>query len=188
MKLSMHFIACLLGLYFASGCYTVEDSDSDKGIKTSGDTDTDSDSDADGFQDDYVAQFPLLKGNDFVFEVDRISDRPQVVFPHDELQESHYSQTTNGRKYSVHFSDNGEDVTIDWLEGQTPGYEHFLGAEKISDVEDLKNYEIQEGSFAGGRFNVWITDSRFEAELTIFGSGVPIISSERGDLLLKKER
>jgi hypothetical protein len=41
--------------------------------------------------------------------------------------------------------------------------------------------------FAGGRFVVWSSDGGFEAEYTVYGSGVPIISSERGPLVADQE-
>jgi hypothetical protein len=34
-------------------------------------------------------------------------------------------------------------------------------------------------TFAGGRFAVWPGQTSLQAELTIYGSGVPIVSSER---------
>jgi hypothetical protein len=53
---------------------------------------------------------------------------------------------------------------------------------KVMNGEEYKLYELDEGTFAGGRFIVWIIDNSFEAELTIYGSGVPIVKSERGYL------
>ena len=53
-----------------------------------------------------------------------------------------------------------------------------------TNAEDLRRYEIEEGLFAGGRFIVWIADDHFEAELTVYGSGVPIVTSERGRLVV----
>ena len=43
-------------------------------------------------------------------------------------------------------------------------------------------YNLSEGTFAGGRFMVWEGGSGLQAELTIYGSGVTIVSSERGPL------
>jgi len=42
---------------------------------------------------------------------------------------------------------------------------------------------ITKDTFAGGRFVVWAADVGLQAELTIYGSGVPIVSSERGPLV-----
>ena len=57
----------------------------------------------------------------------------------------------------------------------------------MESTEQYKQYDLDEGLFAGGRFNVWITDGAFEAEFTVYGSGVPIIRSERGFLIPMKE-
>lgn len=54
-------------------------------------------------------------------------------------------------------------------------------------TEEYKEYDLDKGLFADGRFVVWITDSNFEAEYTVYGSGAPIIRSERGPLSLKKK-
>ena len=58
---------------------------------------------------------------------------------------------------------------------------------KFHDTEEYKKYDLDKGLFAGGRFFVWITEGQFEAEYTIYGSGVPIIRSERGYLLSFKK-
>lgn len=46
-------------------------------------------------------------------------------------------------------------------------------------AEDPRRHEIEEGLSAGGRFIVWVADNHFEAELTVYGSGVPSVRSER---------
>ena len=46
-------------------------------------------------------------------------------------------------------------------------------------------YELTTGTVAGGRFVVWSTARGLEAELTLYGSGIPIVSSERGRLVRK---
>ena len=123
--------------------------------------------------DEYVAEFSLLDGNDFVLEVDRISESPNVQFPMDDLQESDYEETNEGTQYNVAFSEDGQMVTIE------PG---SIRGQKTNDGDESKLYELDEGVFAGGRFVVWINNDSFEAELTIYGSGVPIVISERGYL------
>ena len=57
-----------------------------------------------------------------------------------------------------------------------------IRGQKTNKDDESKFYELDEGVFAGGRFVVWINNDSFEAELTIYGSGVPIIKSERGYL------
>ena len=47
-------------------------------------------------------------------------------------------------------------------------------------------YWLQEGTFAGGQFVQRKGEKGLEAELTMFGSGVPITASERGSLSKKR--
>jgi len=124
---------------------------------------------------DSTIEFSSLNGNNYILIVDRISNHPNVQFPRDNLQEDDYIPTNESIQYGVTFSENGQIVTIE------PG--SFRG-EKINDGEESELYELVEGVFAGGRFAIWINNNNFEAELTIYGSGVPIIKSERGNLEL----
>jgi hypothetical protein len=44
-------------------------------------------------------------------------------------------------------------------------------------------YAVVEGTFAGGRIMVWrAANDDLQAELTIYGSGLPVIKSERGSI------
>ena len=120
-----------------------------------------------------VAEFSLLDGNEFELKVDRISERPDVQFPMDDLKGSDYRETNEGAVYNVTLSEDGQMVIIE------PG---SIRGVKVMNGDKSKLYELEEGVFAGGRFIVWIRNNRFEAELTIYGSGVPIVKSERGYL------
>ena len=120
-------------------------------------------------------EFSLLNGNNYILKVDRVLNRPNVQFPRDCLQESDYIVTNEEISYDVIFSEDGQIVTIE------PG---SVSGEKIIDREESKQYELVKGLFAGGRFVVWKNHEDFEAEYTIYGSGVPIIRSERGKLEL----
>jgi len=100
---------------------------------------------------------------------------PNVQFPRDNLQESDYITTNEEISYDLIFSEDGQIVTIE------PG---SVSGEIINDREEFKLYELVEGLFAGGRFVIWISHKDFEAEYTIYGSGIPIIRSERGKLEL----
>ena len=129
--------------------------------------------DAGDSNDKYITKYSLLDGNDFLLEVDRMLETLDVQFPTDNLQESDYKETTEGTQYNVTFSKDGEMVTIE------PG---SIRGQRTNKDDESKFYELDEGVFAGGRFVVWINNDSFEAELTIYGSGVPIIKSERGYL------
>jgi hypothetical protein len=120
-----------------------------------------------------ATEFSLLNGKEFTLKVDRISENPDVQFPMDDLQESDYQKTNGGAFYNVSLSEDGQIVMIE------PG---SIRGTKVMDGDKSKLYELEEGEFAGGRFIVWISNNKFEAELTIYGSGVPIVKSERGFL------
>jgi len=125
-------------------------------------------------QDD-KARFSSLNGNKFILTIDRVSNNPNIQLPGDSLQESNYVSAIEDIQYNVAFSGNGQIVTI--------GSGTISGG-KIKDGEESKYYNIVNGLFAGGRFLIWKNNNDFEAEYTIYGSGVPVIRSERGSLKL----
>ncbi len=124
--------------------------------------------------DQDAAPLSSVDGNSFVFEVDRISETPDVQFPMDDLQESNYEELNENTDYNVAFSENGQIVSIE---------PESVQGQKINNGVDSITYELDEGAFAGGRFVVWTSNDRLEAELTIYGSGIPILKSERGILM-----
>lgn len=123
-----------------------------------------------------TADFLLSDYNSFVFTVDRVASGPSVQFPHDSLDDSDYTATDEVIQYQVNFSENGLNVTIISASNDT------VSGVRNDDEKNYKYYQINKGLFAGGRFIVWSENDRFEAEYTIYGSGVPIIRSERGRL------
>lgn len=129
-------------------------------------------SDNDSVDQDDI-ELSSLFGNSFILAVDRISEIPDVQFPLDDLQESDYEEFNNDMEYDVIFSEDGHTVTIE------PG---SINGQKTDDNGESLYYELGNGTSAGGRLIVWINNDPFEAELTIYGSGVPIIKSERGYL------
>ena len=127
------------------------------------------------------ADLSQLNGNSYTLKVDRIANNPDVQFPSETLQENEYEQTDQGNRYHVSFSESAETVTV--AGAPTAGETVVMTGNIEIDAEDFRRYGIEEGLFAGGRFVVWIADDHFEAELTVYGSGVPIVSSERGRLV-----
>ncbi|MDH5398425.1 MAG: hypothetical protein OEX02_09780 [Cyclobacteriaceae bacterium] len=120
--------------------------------------------------------YSLLNGNSFILEVDRVlKDVHNVQFPSDNLSEEDYVMTDDLVQYELAFSKDGQTVSVE------PG--SILG-EKLIDGEKSVFYKLVEGVFAGGRIVIWKNDAGFEVEQTIYGSGVPIIKSERGSLEL----
>jgi hypothetical protein len=126
---------------------------------------------------DDPAGFSVLNENSYIFSVDRVALGPDVQFPRDTLQESAYVSTEEDIQYEVSFTDGGQNVSI------KTGSSSIIRGEKTIDGKASKHYELNEGLFAGGRFIVWTNNNKeFEAEFTVYGSGVPIIRSERGKL------
>lgn len=125
---------------------------------------------------DKKPDFSLLNGSDFILKIDRISNGPHVQFPRDSLLESYYTVTTEDIQYEVTFSENGDKVIIN------PGP---VSGSRLKNGNESKYYELTEGLFADGRFIVWINNEQFEAEYTVYGSGIPIIKSHRGFLKIK---
>lgn len=124
-------------------------------------------------QTDDAPSIALLYGKTYILKIDKVSNLPDVQFPHDCLRESDYTATTDDIQYELTFSADGQTVTIE------PG---TVVGNRISVSEDSVNYELGAGLFAGGRLKIWMNQNVLEAEYTIYGSGVPIIKSMRGVL------
>jgi hypothetical protein len=101
----------------------------------------------------------------------------EAQFPTDELSEDDYEPVSDGPVLTIEVFDDGGKVAI----GTNP-IEGSLAAATAERIE----YNLSEGTFAGGRFVVWEIGSGLQAELTIYGSGVPIVSSERGPLCVRE--
>lgn len=118
-------------------------------------------------------EFSLLNGNSFLLTVDRISTLPDVQTPGDRLQEANYVPTHEDIQYAIAFSENGQVISIE--SGSVVG-------EKIASSKEFVEYELVLGTHAGGRLVIWKNNQDFEVEYTLYGSGVPISRSERGNL------
>ena len=90
-----------------------------------------------------------------------------------ELPESAYDDIESAATHTVTFSADLETVEVVSLEdGQRLlGTQQDRGAQRIA-------YDLD--AFAGGQFVVRFDEDELEAGITLFGSGVPIISSTRG--------
>ena len=120
----------------------------------------------------------VLDGTERILVVDRIckGKDPHALQNQDDIQESHYTKDTQGTTYNIAFSADGDTVRIQ------------NGSNTIESVGRIDNGKMRTyglKTFAGGRLVVWPTNTNYEAELTIFGSGFPIIHSERGTLIEK---
>jgi hypothetical protein len=123
-------------------------------------------------KDDNIG-FSILFGQTHILNIEKVLNMTVVQFPGDDLQSSDYTPATEDIQYEIAFSENGQGITIE------PGAVKGI---RVNDGEETLRYELNEGVFAGGRFLIWVNDDDFEVEYTIYGSGVPIIKSERGTL------
>jgi len=111
--------------------------------------------------------------NTFIFQITEIADHPHVHFPNDTVSEHEFQADSNGRSYDVRFSADEDTVFVK---------HDSLICIRVSEVGVVRKYNITNW-MAGGRFLVLLGMSPLKAELTQYGSGVPIIRSERGVLL-----
>ena len=117
--------------------------------------------------------------------VDRTWSRTGIRRP-SELTETDYQPVANGATYSIVVSDRGARVTIGSAPAGDRGIRSPLEGTRTVDT-GLVIYNLDKGTFAGGRFVVWPGDQALQGELTIYGSGLPIVSSVRGRLA-KRDR
>jgi len=103
--------------------------------------------------------------------VDSVWDRAeQPRLPDDVLPDASYLAPDVPHSWEV--TVDGEHVTL-------VSSDEKLRGRETSNVFNERRFEITEGAFAGGRFVMRGED----AELTLFGSGVPILWSARGKLV-----
>jgi hypothetical protein len=98
-----------------------------------------------------------------------------------QLVDSDYQPVSDGSTYPILVSDRGSQVTIDKAHGVGPRLHFPLKGSRTPATEAIA-YDLHEGTFAGGRFVVWSDEQTLQAELTIYGSGFPIVLSVRGRL------
>jgi predicted small secreted protein len=96
-----------------------------------------------------------------------------ITFPSDQFSEADYQPVSTGPTYPIVVSDQTTRLSI----GSPP-----LTGSRWTPPGDTIVYDLTEGTFAGGRFIVWAGAQGLQAELTIYGSGRPIVKSERGSL------
>jgi len=97
-----------------------------------------------------------------------------VTAPSDPLREADYRPAAEPLVHPVVVSKSGTTVTI----GTTP----FTGTRTAASSTSI-DFDLSTGTFAGGRFIVRPGTDTLEAELTLFGSGRPIVESHRGELI-----
>lgn len=115
-----------------------------------------------------------FRDGNWTLTVDRAWDgvSGNIHTPSDSFSEDDY-KLTEPTTYAVVVSKSGAAVNI----GAMP----WGGTRKTASDQDI-SFELSEGTFAGGRFVVWKAIDSLQAELTMYGSGRPIVKSERGPL------
>lgn len=126
---------------------------------------------------DAASSLDSLVDGHWRLDVDRVlkANRPNEGLPADPLSEADYQPVPAGTTYDVVVSGKTADIAV----GPTP----FKGVRGERTGERVM-YDLQAGgTFAGGRFVVSPGPrNTLQAELTLYGSGVPIAKSERGPL------
>jgi hypothetical protein len=121
-----------------------------------------------------------LSDGEWLLQVDRrwTGNALGVPSPSESLPEEDYEAVSNGGSYDVALSQDWHTVSV----GDAP----WLG-ELTASPDGTLSYELAGGSTgAGGRLIIWVGPSGLQAELTLYGSGVPIVSSERGALISRR--
>lgn len=159
-----HIITCLLFSFCLISCGG--GSETNETGTTDGTDDSETQSSVD---------FSHLNANQFILVVDQIAESPNIDVqgPGESVPESAYVESIAGTEYEIEFSEDRNRIVI--------GSEPIMG-DLETEEENLIRYQLSTGLFAGGRFLVWIENDRFEAELTEYGSGLPIVKSEKGIL------
>ncbi len=105
-------------------------------------------------------------------------------FPADALDESAYKRVTDGATYRLEVADDGRQVSVSDVTANPGAYVAFTGRRGKA-TESSVQYDFDSGGaiFAGARLVVWQATGGLQGEWTIFGSGVPIVKSERGPVV-----
>jgi hypothetical protein len=93
--------------------------------------------------------------------------------PTDPLSEADFAPVDGGARYRLIVSEDAARIEV--VEPQMVARLEQATAERLI-------YGLVDGTFAGGRIMVWREPSGIQAELTIYGSGVPVKRSERGSV------
>lgn len=121
---------------------------------------------------------PAYTSDVYELVVDRALSPDYVgAFPHDALTEDDYVPVDAKRGHIARFCCDGAQVT---LETGCGGQPEGLG-QPAAGAPGTIHYDLGDGTFAGGRFVFWLDDDGgYQAEFTLYGSGRPIVQSDRG--------
>jgi len=122
------------------------------------------------------ASLDAFADGEWSLHVDRTWDgaSAKVTAPTDALSEADYHPTAEPTVHLVVVQKDGAFVSV----GASP----IHGSRSAASPTAIE-FELSDGTFAGGRFVVRPGGKTLEAELTLFGSGRPIVESHRGELI-----
>jgi len=131
-----------------------------------------------------VDRQPIQQPTDGVWElqVERSWERAKSRSLSFELKDEDYVEVANGPRYSIVVSEGGSKVEIREV-GAAVERPAMKGERSSSGETGV--YWLQEGTFAGGQLVLSSHGEKHGAVLKIFGSGVPIVSSQLGTLSKK---
>ncbi len=171
-------VVVILGLAGLAGCDSAEDASTSK---TSGQASVSTSSTVSastaGTEPSRVES--LVVDGVWGVRIDRMggSEDPEEAFG--VLPEARYQPIENGPTYRVVISEQGSRASVEGTRGTT---QVAVRGKRTSTTDEQAWYELTD-AFAGGRFVVWQSTTGLQGELTVYGSGRPIISSERGALI-----
>jgi hypothetical protein len=113
----------------------------------------------------------------YVLRVDQRLDRTAIAVPSDPPPESSFRAVEPFDAYAI--TVDGDAVTITALDGSKKTIGGHRARPDTGSEPGEERFALESGVFAGGR--LVLRGAR--AELTIYGSGVPIVSSDRGTLV-----
>lgn len=136
---------------------------------------------------DETLRISRLYGNRYTFVVTREwnGSMDLLHLPWDEaweeLPEEDFDSVNNGPDFAFTLSDDGQQITMD--DAETPEQTHSYTGTRTEQNDRESIYEIS--AIVGnvtGRVRVWTDGDESGAELMIYGSGLPIVLCQRGNL------
>lgn len=110
---------------------------------------------------------------DYEIKVTHSVKHPKVDFPYSPIPVEQYAPVKKNSKISIRLSDDGNKVELP----------NIKASGKLTKATPGKRvYHLDKGLFAGGQVTIEKTKTGLVASYTVFGSGVPVIQSERGKL------
>ncbi len=115
------------------------------------------------------------KDGEYTFKITHVAHEPSaaVRFPHSPIPDKVYKPAKEEKALSIRITKKGKEILI-LPQGVSGNLEKTNANGQV--------YQLSEGLFAGGRLTLDHTKKGVIATYTIFGSGLPVISSVRGSV------